>query len=65
MPKLKTKKTFLKRFRVTSTGKVIKRAVAQSHYHARATGQATMGKRKDIILRAGHREHIRKLLSST
>ncbi len=55
----------MKRFRVTSTGKVIKRAVAQSHYHARATGQATMGKRKDIILRAGHREHIRKLLSST
>ncbi|MEW6610871.1 MAG: 50S ribosomal protein L35 [Patescibacteria group bacterium] len=62
MPKLKTKKTFLKRFRITSQGKVMKRAVGQSHYNARATGEATMGKHRDRRMRPGHTNVIKRLL---
>ena len=64
MPKLKTKKTFQKRFTITNKGKVIKRANRQSHYNARASGEATLRKRRDIVLRPGHAKVIKQLMAS-
>jgi len=37
--KAKTRKSVLKRFKITKTGKVLRRLVGQMHYRAKKTGQ--------------------------
>ena len=41
----KTNKSFLKRIKVTGTGKIMKRPPGQNHFNARATGQQTRNKK--------------------
>lgn len=48
MPKIKTHKATVKRFKVTGTGKVLKRKAGQDHFNARESGNTTRGKRVDI-----------------
>lgn len=50
MTKMKTKKSISKRFRVTKTGKVIKRTSGQGHYNSRETGNVRRNKRSDCVL---------------
>ena len=50
MPKIKTKKFISKRFKVTKTGKVIKRADGQDHFNARQTGKKKRNKRSDTSM---------------
>lgn len=64
MPKLKTDKTFAKRFRVTRKGKVVRRTPSQAHYNARATGEKTMGRRRDQIMRPGYTHTIKRLINN-
>ena len=64
MPKLKTDKKFAKRFTVTRTGKVIRRAPSQAHFKARATGEKSMGKRRDQVMRPGLTKTIKRLISA-
>ena len=64
MPKLKTKKTIAKRFTITRQGKVIRRVPGQAHFNARDTGERTMGKRRDQIMRPGHTKTIKQLMVS-
>lgn len=40
----KTKKAFLKRIKVTSTGKLIKRVPGQNHFNSKDSGNATRRK---------------------
>ena len=49
MPKLKTKKSVAKRFKITKTGKIEKRTCGQGHFNARETGNVKRNKRSDII----------------
>ena len=60
--KLKTDKTFAKRFTVTRKGKVIRRTPSQAHFNARTTGEHAMGKRRDQIMRQGHTKTIKRLI---
>ncbi len=50
MGKMKTKKSISKRFRVTKTGKVIKRTAGQGHYNSRESGNVRRNKRSDSAL---------------
>ena len=50
MGKLKTNKSVAKRFRITKTGKVIKRTNGQAHFNARETGNVRRNKRSDMSL---------------
>ena len=50
MAKMKTNKSIAKRFRVTKTGKVIKRRNGQAHFNSRETGNVRRNKRSDFTL---------------
>lgn len=50
MPKLKTHKATAKRFKKTSTGKIIKRTAGQSHFNARENGKVGRNKKSDVVM---------------
>ena len=50
MGKMKTNKSISKRFRVTKTGKVIKRVNGQAHFNSRETGKERRNKRSDLAM---------------
>lgn len=45
---MKTHKAIAKRFKVTKTGKVLKRACGQDHFNSREPGKVTRAKRRDV-----------------
>ncbi len=47
MPKLKTRKSVVKKVKITGTGKLKTRATGQNHYNSRNTGDQTRSKRQD------------------
>lgn len=47
MPKIKTKKSVIKKVRITKNGKVIRRATKQNHYNSRETGDFGRSKKRD------------------
>jgi len=47
MPKIKTHKATVKRFKKTATKKLLQRRAGQDHFNARDTGKATRKKRLD------------------
>jgi ribosomal protein L35 len=51
-----------KRFKVTPTGKVLKRATGQDHFNARDTGTATRYKRRDRNLTGKLARNIKRLI---
>jgi large subunit ribosomal protein L35 len=50
MPKVKTHKGAAKRFRRTSSGKLMHRASGQDHFNSRDTGKVTKNKRTDVTI---------------
>lgn len=48
--KLKTHKATAKRYRVTKTGKIEKRASGQNHFNARESGNTGTNKKSDVIM---------------
>ncbi|MDD5251675.1 MAG: 50S ribosomal protein L35 [Patescibacteria group bacterium] len=44
---MKTQKAIAKRFKVTKTGKVLKRVCGQDHFNSREPGKVTRMKRRD------------------
>ncbi len=48
MPKIKTHKATVKRFKKTATKKLIQRKAGQDHFNARESGNTTRSKRLDI-----------------
>ncbi|MBP9727978.1 MAG: 50S ribosomal protein L35 [Candidatus Moranbacteria bacterium] len=47
MPKLKTRKSVVKKVKITGSGKLKTRATGQNHYNSRNTGDQTRSKRQD------------------
>lgn len=47
MPKIKTKKSVIKKVKITKNGKVIRRATGQNHYNSKETGAEGRAKKKD------------------
>lgn len=49
MPKLKTHKATSKRYKKTSTGKIMKRTSGQNHFNARENGKVGRNKKSDVV----------------
>src|SRR3989344_2263049 len=43
---MKTRKSFVKRFKITKTGKVLRRATGQNHFRAKQTGKERRNKKR-------------------
>ncbi len=59
--KAKTRKSVLKRFKITKTGKVLRRLVGQMHYRAKNTGKKRRNLRR---LREMSPEEAKKIKKS-
>ncbi len=63
MPKQKTNKAVSKKFKVTGSGKLLRRATGQNHYNSRDTGTSTRAKRLDAgIAIPAEEANLRKAL---
>lgn len=61
MPKIKTHKATVKRFKKTATNKLLQRKAGQDHFNARDTGNATRKKRVDVTVSSTYAKTIHKL----
>ena len=59
---MKTKKAITKRFRVTKTGKVLRRITGQDHLRAKKSGNVKRAKKKWVGLSKGERKIVKKLI---
>lgn len=62
MPKLKTRKSLVKKVKVTGRGKLKTRATGQNHHNSRDTGTQTRAKRGDNDVYATVAKNIRKAI---
>jgi large subunit ribosomal protein L35 len=60
--KAKTRKSLTKRFKVTKTGKVLRRAVGQDHLLAKQSSNKRRRLRKMVEMSKSEAKKIRKLL---
>jgi large subunit ribosomal protein L35 len=63
MEKQKTRKAIIKRFRITKTGKILRRPTGQDHYLAKRSAKKRRGLRQWIPLARPETKVIRKLLN--
>ena len=61
--KVKTHKASVKRFRVTRSGKFMKRTAGQDHFNARESGVTTRSKRLDVEVAKVNLPALRKLIN--
>ena len=59
---MKTHKAVAKRFKVTKTGKVLKRKAGQDHFNSRESGKVMRNKRRDQKMSGTQTKTIKKLL---
>lgn len=59
----KTRKSITKRFKLTKTGKILRKSTGVDHYLAKKTGSQIRKKRKWVELHKTEAKKIRKLLS--
>ena len=62
---MKTSKTISKRYRVTKTGKIIKRTSGQGHFNARENGKTGRNKKSDVIVSQSMRKFIQVALPNS
>ena len=62
MPKLKTHKAVVKRFKITKTKKILKKTAGQDHYNSRESGKTTRKKRGLKQIAKSKAKTIRNLL---
>ena len=58
----KTRKSITKRFKITKTGKVMRRAIGLNHYLTKNTGKKTRQNRKWIEMPKVEARKIKKLM---
>jgi large subunit ribosomal protein L35 len=59
----KTKKALVKRFKITKTGKILRRMTGQNHYRSKKTGERKRKGRKWIPLSKTEAQHLKKWLT--
>jgi len=59
----KTKKALTKRFKITKTGKILRRLSGQNHYRAKQTGQTRRKSRKWVAISKSEIKRIKRHLS--
>ncbi len=62
MPKLKTHRGVAKRFRVTGTGKIVRRRAAKSHLLTKKTRHKKHSLKKAAVLSRADRQTIERLM---
>jgi large subunit ribosomal protein L35 len=62
MSKLKTRKSISKRFKITKTGKMLRRATGLNHYRAKKSGKKIRQGRKWVEVSKSEARKIRKVL---
>ncbi len=62
MIKLKTNKALSKRIKVTGRNKILKRALRQSHFNAKESGNKTRQKRKTSEMSSVDMKKIKQIL---
>lgn len=62
MPKIKTRKSITKRFKITKTGKILRRPTGLNHYRAKKSGKKIRQSRKMIRLSKSEAKKIKRLL---
>lgn len=63
MPKLKTRKSVIKKIKVTSSGKLKVRATGQNHHNSRMSGDQRRSKHKDQDVYPAVAKNIKAALS--
>jgi len=61
--KTKTRKTIAKRFKITKTGKLLKRYGGQDHFNAREPGKVTRKKRRDKTVSNAFTKNLKQLIN--
>lgn len=56
---MKTNKSFSKRIKVTKSGKLKSRKIGQGHFNAKASGSATMKKKKGVEIQMTNKSKSR------
>ncbi len=62
MPKSKTRKSILKRFKITKTGKILRRPCGIDHFLAKKSSKLKRSKRKMVEVSKSEAKKIKKLL---
>jgi len=62
--KLKTRKSIAKRFRITKSGKILRRPSGLDHYRAKKTGKRVRQSRKWVEVSKSEAKKIKKLLKN-
>lgn len=62
MPKIKTHKATVKRFKVTKNEKILKRKAGQDHFNSRESAKVTRNKRRDINISRTEARVIKQLM---
>ena len=62
MTKRKTRKSITKRFKITKTGKILRRPTGQDHYRAKKSGKRIRKSRKWVHLSKPEAKKIKKLV---
>lgn len=60
--KKKTRKSILKRFRITKNGKILRRPTGQNHYRSKKTGKQVRAGRKWVLVSKTEVKKIRQLM---
>lgn len=58
---VKTRKALTKRFKITKTGKVLRRVSGQDHFRSKKSGKKIRQKRRYVELPRGIRKKLRKM----
>jgi large subunit ribosomal protein L35 len=61
---MKTRKSISKRFKITKTGKVLRRATGQNHYRNKKTGEQKRKGRKWIQVSSPEAKRIKHLIAN-
>ena len=62
MPKLKTKKSVVKKFKITRNKKVMRRKTGQNHFNSKETGYEGRRKKRDVRLFKADEQNVLKAL---
>jgi len=59
---MKTKKSLTKRFKITKTGKILRRLSGQDHYRSKKTGEAKRKGRKWVEISKSETKKIKRFM---
>lgn len=62
MGKLKTKKTLIKRIKITGTGKLLRNKISKSHLKVKVDTSSKHSKRREIVINATYTKKLKTML---